>query len=435
LAASSLTLDMPTEQAHVPARKVLAVGLGNALEFYDFLTFSYFAIQIGHTFFPESQTSHGLLLSLGTFGVGFVTRPLGALIIGRYGDRVGRRPAMLWSFGLMGLAILGLALTPSYARIGIAAPILLLFFRLLQGLALGGEVGPSTAFLVEAAPADRRGFYVALQLATQYLAGLTAGVVGFVLSGLLSPAQLDAWGWRAALLIGACVVPVGLYIRRSLPETLHSSRQTAATTPGQRQVPTRLIALSLMMLATGTTTVYVVGYMNTYVQDTLKLGAHFGFGATIVESICVICVAPLGGALSDRVGRKPVMLTAAGLLLVLVVPCYMAMTAWRSAVGICAVTAALGCLEALMIGPFLTAISESLPHAVRSAAFGILYAVAIAAFGGFTQFIIKSLIDLTGNPLAPAWYLTLALLIGGSAMVAIRESAPGRIAQPAVVSG
>jgi len=217
----------------VPVRKVLTVGLGNALEFYDFLTFSYFAIQIGHTFFPQSQTSHGLLLSLATFGVGFITRPLGALVIGRYGDRVGRRPAMLWSFGLMGLAILGLALTPSSARIGIAAPILLLFFRLLQGFALGGEVGPSTAFLVEAAPLHRRGLYVALQLATQYLAGLAAGVVGLVLSGLLSPAQLDAWGWRIALLIGACVVPVGLYIRRSLPETLHSSSQIA-TTPRQR---------------------------------------------------------------------------------------------------------------------------------------------------------------------------------------------------------
>ena len=434
MAVSSLTVDMPTEQAHVSVRKVLAVGLGNALEFYDFLTFSYFAIQIGHTFFPQSQTSHGLLLSLATFGVGFITRPLGALVIGRYGDRVGRRPAMLWSFGLMGLAILGLALTPSSACIGIAAPILLLFFRLLQGLALGGEVGPSTAFLVEAAPLHRRGLYVALQLATQYLAGLAAGVVGFVLSGLLSPAQLDAWGWRIALLIGACVVPVGLYIRRSLPETLHSSSQTA-TTPRQRRVSTKLIVLSLMMLATGTTTVYVVGYMNTYVQDTLKLGAHFGFGATIVESLCVMCVAPLGGAVSDKIGRRPVMLTGAGLLLVLVVPCYIAMTAWRSTTAIYAATAIFGSLESLMIAPFLTSISESLPHAVRSAAFGILYAVAIAAFGGFTQFIIKSLIDLTGNPLAPAWYLTLALVIGSSAMFAVRESAPCRIAHYAHVSG
>src|ERR1700686_5177735 len=165
MAASILDVVKLTDNTPLPLRKVLAVALGNALEFYDFVTFSYFAIQIGHTFFPASQTSHGLLFSLATFGVGFITRPLGALIIGRYGDRAGRRAAMFWSFG----------------RIGVAAPVLLLTFRLLQGLALGGEVGASTAFLVEAAPLHRRGYYVAQQFATQYVAGLAAGVVGFLL--------------------------------------------------------------------------------------------------------------------------------------------------------------------------------------------------------------------------------------------------------------
>src|SRR5580704_258266 len=188
----------PLEQEYLPLRKVVAVGVGNALEFYDFLTFSFFAIQIGHSFFPQSLTSHGLLYSLATFGVGFLTRPLGGVVIGMYGDRVGRKPAMVLSFALMGASILGLALTPSYAQIGIAAPILLVIFRLLQGFALGGEVGPTTAFLVEAAPPHRRGLYCSLQVATQNVAGLAAGIVGFALSGLLSPSQLDAWGWRLA---------------------------------------------------------------------------------------------------------------------------------------------------------------------------------------------------------------------------------------------
>lgn len=424
MAASTSRVGM-LEEAHLPLRKVLAVALGNALEFYDFQTFSFFAIQIGHTFFPASQTSHGLLLSLATFGVGFITRPLGALLIGRYGDRVGRRPALLWSFGLMGLGLLGMALTPSYARIGIAAPVLLVIFRLVQGLALGGEVGASTAFLVEAAPLNRRGYYVSLQGATQYVAGLAAGVIGFILSGILSPAQLDDWGWRIALLIGVSVIPLGLYIRRSLHETLPGPDQDAATS-GQRRVGARFIVLSLLMVMAGTTTVYVVGYMNTFVQDALRLGAHFGFGATIVESLCVICAAPAAGLLSDRLGRKPVMLSGACLLLVLVVPCYVAIISWRSTATVYAITGLFGVLETVMIVPLLTTIAESLPRAVRAAGFGLVYAVSVAVFGGFTQFVIKALTDLTGNPLAPAVYLSVVLLVGGSAMLAVRESAPCR---------
>jgi MFS family permease len=410
-------------EAHLPLHKVLAVALGNALEFYDFLTFSYFAIQIGHTFFPASQTSHGLLFSLATFGVGFITRPLGALVIGRYGDRVGRTPAMLWSFGLMGFGLLGMALTPSYASIGIAAPLLLVVFRLVQGLAVGGEVGASTAFLVEAAPLNRRGYYVSLQLATQYVAGLAAGIVGFTLSAVLSPRQLDDWGWRIALLIGVVVIPLGLYIRRSLHETLRNPDETVGTS-AQRRIGAGFVVLSILMVMVGTTTVYVVGYMNTFVQDTLRLGSHFGFGATIVESLCVICAAPLGGLLSDRVGRKPVMLTAVGVLLLVVVPCYVAIISWRSAAAVYTSAGAFGVLEALMIAPLLATISESLPRDVRATGFGLVYAVSVAVFGGFTQFVIKALTDLTDNPLAPAGYLSVALLIGGSAMLLVRESAP-----------
>jgi MHS family citrate/tricarballylate:H+ symporter-like MFS transporter len=412
-------------QPYLPLRRVLAVGLGNALEFYDFLTFSYFAIQIGHTFFPESQTSHGLLYSLATFGVGFITRPLGAWIIGRYGDRVGRKPAMLWSFGLMGLGILGLALTPSYARIGAAAPVVLVCFRLLQGLALGGEVGPSTAYLVEAAPPHRRGLYVAMWITTQYLAGLAAGVVGFTLSALLSPAQLDAWGWRLAMLIGAAVVPVGLYIRRRLPETLHSPDSTPAPS-GQRLVSTGFIVLTLMLLAAGVTSSYVVDYINTYVQDTLKLAVHLGFGAVVVECLVAMGAAPIGGALSDRFGRRPVFLTAATLLLLLAVPCYGAMAAWRSVPVVYAATAVLSLLAPIMIVAGLTTISESLPQSVRSAGYGILYAIGTTVFGSFTQFNIKALIDATGSPLAPAWYLSAALVCGALAMLVMKESAPCR---------
>jgi MFS transporter, MHS family, citrate/tricarballylate:H+ symporter len=400
-------------------RAVLAVGVGNALEFYDFTTFAYFAIQIGHTFFPP-ETAHGLLYTLATFGVGFLTRPLGAILIGRYADRAGRTAAMVASFTLMGVGILGLALTPGYGRIGMAAPILLVSFRLLQGFAVGGEVGPSTAYLAECAPPERRGLYVALQLATQYAAGLASGIVGLVLAATLSDSQLQDFGWRIALLLGVAVVPAGLYIRRRLPETAHQAVADAA----ERRPGAVLLACCVLLAATCTTCVYVVDYMNTYVQDTLGVGVHFGFGATIVEGLSVMGMAPLGGILSDRFGRKPVMRRALATLILVVTPAYLAMAAWRSPAVIYVATVLLAGLEALMVTSVLTLIVESMPRAVRAAAFGLLYAGTVAVFGGFAQFIVRALIELTGNPLAPAGYLILVLIIGGAATLGVRETAP-----------
>src|SRR5689334_4069579 len=190
------------ERPALSKKQIGAVAAGNALEFYDFLTYTFFAVQIGEALFPGSGEAK-LLLSLATFGVGFVTRPLGGFVIGRFADRRGRKPAMILSFSMMGIAIVGLSLTPSYAMIGMAAPVLAVLFRMLQGFALGGEVGPNTAFLVEAAPPHRRGFYVSLQFATQNFSILIAGSVGLLLSSLLSPEALLAWGWRAAFLVGA----------------------------------------------------------------------------------------------------------------------------------------------------------------------------------------------------------------------------------------
>src|SRR5690348_4528985 len=180
----------------LPARHIAAVAAGNALSFYDSLTYSFFAIQIGRAFFPSKDSTASLLLSLATFGAGFLTRPLGGLIIGRMGDRVGRKPAMILSFTLMGIALLGISLTPSYATIGVAAPICAVLFRMLQGFALGGEIGPTTVYLIEAAAPERRGFYNGLGAATQDGSVVAAGVVGVILSSLLSPTALDAYGWR-----------------------------------------------------------------------------------------------------------------------------------------------------------------------------------------------------------------------------------------------
>ncbi|MDB5480758.1 MAG: transporter [Caulobacteraceae bacterium] len=384
----------------LPLWQVVAVGAGNALEFYDFLTFSFFAIQIGRSFFPASATSHGLLFSLATFGAGFLTRPLGGLVIGAYSDRAGRKPAMMLSFTLMGAAIVGLALTPSYAQIGMAAPLLLLAFRLVQGFALGGQVGPSTAFLIEAAPPLRRGLYVGLQYGTQDFSVLVAGVVGFTLSNLLAPAALDAWGWRLAFLLGATIVPLGLILRRRLPETLEGSGRHAAR-GGRSRSPVRVLVLGLFMLANTGISNYVLEYMTTYAQDSLHMAVNTAFGLTIVLGLFMMVSEVLGGMLTDRVGRKPVMLTAAGLMLLLVIPAYVVMTRSPNVLAIFGVMAVLAVLNGFFSTPALVAITEGLPKAVRSGALGTLYAVAMATFGGSTQAVVRWLIDVTGSPLGP----------------------------------
>ena len=416
---------MPSRsESHFPLRKVAAVGIGNALAFYDFLTFSFFAVQIGHSFFPSSTTKNGLLYTLATFGVGFLGRPLGGFFIGRYGDRAGRKPAMLLSFALMGAGILGLSLTPSYASIGIAAPVLLVIFRLIQGFALGGEVGPSTAFLLEAAPPYRRGLYLSLQAATQYVAILAAGLVGFALARMLTPQALDAWGWRAAFLAGAAIVPFGMLMRRNLTETFAASEPVAA--PGAERVGIKLVVLSLLMLGAGTIGTYSLNYMAVYAQDTLKMAASSAFGSTITSGLIGVVSSVLAGMLSDRVGRKPIMLAAVSVQIILVLPSFVAMNMFHSAVTMYAAVAVLCIAQNFTDVPVMLLITESLPKRVRSGSLSLIYATAIALFGGSTQFVVKSLLAVTGNPLAPAWFMTGALVIGAGAMLLMRETAPAK---------
>jgi MHS family citrate/tricarballylate:H+ symporter-like MFS transporter len=403
-----------------------AVVAGNALEFYDFLTFSFFAVQIGTVFFPGHDATDSLLLTLATFGVGFLTRPLGGMVIGTLGDTWGRKPAMLFSFGLMGGSVVGLALTPSYAEIGMAAPLLAVLFRLLQGFALGGEVGPTTAFLMEAAPTHRRGLYVSLQNATQYFATLCAGTVGLVLANLLSPQALTDWGWRVAILIGAAVVPFALIIRRRLPETLHETRSNPARWPGPAGGLLRLALLSLCMLAGATIATYTMNYMSTFAIHTLGIPPSRAFIATMATGSAATLGALCGGFISDYLGRKPVMIAAALMLLALGVPCFTAMAHLKSVAVLAAASAAMAFCVGLNVGPVMAAITESLPTSLRAGSVGILYALAISSFGGSAQFVVTWLIDVTGSPLAPAWYMSGAVLLGLVGMIGMRESAPAK---------
>ncbi|HEY5072356.1 MAG TPA: MFS transporter [Caulobacteraceae bacterium] len=415
------------ETPRLPVSHVAAVVIGNALQFYDFLTYAFFAAQIGRTFFPSHDASTSLLASLATFGAGFVTRPIGAVVIGTMGDRVGRKPAMILSFALMGFAIVGLALTPSYAAIGIAAPIAAIAFRLLQGFALGGEVGPSTAYLIEAAPPARRGFFVSLQYATQDAAVLAAGLIGLALANIFDARGLDQWGWRIAFMVGAAIVPFGLMMRGRLNETLHEGAVVEADLgPSGLRPYARVAALALAMLGAGTIATYVMSYMTTYASATLHMAANLAFGATVTVGLCGVLFDPLGGWLSDRFGRKRVMIAPWAILLAAVFPCFWVITHFRTGVALFGATAVLTIPGAIASASVLVTITESLPRRVRSGALATLYALAISTFGGTTQFAITWLIRATGDPLAPAWYMAGAVAVGLVAMMLMRETAPGR---------
>jgi len=405
-------------------RHVAAVVVGNALEFYDFLTYSFFAVYIGEAFFPSHDPATSLLASLATFGAGFATRPLGGIIIGSLGDRVGRKPAMFLSFTLMGVAMLGVVFTPSYATIGAAAPVLVVGFRLIQGFALGGEVGPTTAFLIEAPPPAMRGFYGALQSASQYAAAFAAGCVGTGLAAVLDPAALASWGWRAAFFLGALIIPFGLIVRRSLPETVEPPK-----TGDQAQMlraHAGLAVLALMLMAGATIATYVIFYLSTYAQVTLHIAPAWSFGATLTIGLCGTLFAPLGGSLSDRFGRKPVMLTSTCIMIVITIPAFLLLNAVPAGPMLIALASILTMVFAMGVGVAVMTISEALPARIRSGAMATLYAVAIAIFGGSAQFNVAWLTVRLHDPMAPAYYMMAALVVSFIAIVLFRETAPLR---------
>jgi len=404
--------------------------LGIALEVYDFTTYSYFAVSIAHAFFPARNALVGLMLSLGTFGAGFLSRPLGAWLIGRHADRVGRRPAMVQSFLLMGAGILVLALTPPYAKIGLAAPLLVLTARLAQGLALGGEVGATTAFLIEAAPPGKRGFYCALQYGGQGLAAVLAGLVGVTLSAVLSRPDLDAYGWRIAMLLGAAILPIGLIIRRSMPETLpqRGAVAGAAKPPPLTPQTRRVLILGLLIISSGAVSNQIFHYMTTYATTVLHLGAGVGLAVPAVTGFCIMTFGVISGAVSDRIGRRVVMIYPAALALLATYPVFLHLFHHPSAVTLLGGIGLLAFLGACSAGASITAIMEAIPPHIRSTSFSLIYASALAIFAGSAQFVVTWLIYVTGDALAPAWYALAAGAVGLVARMLMMETAPGRVA-------
>lgn len=408
----------------VQPRVVAATVAGNALEFFDFTTYAFFAVYIGQTFFPADEPLVTVMLSVAVFGVGFITRPLGGLLIGSFADRVGRKPAMLLTIALITIGTIGMALTPSYASIGLAAPIIVIACRLVQGLALGGEVGPSTTYLIEIAPPGRRGLYGSWQLASQGIASLAAGVVGIVLTLALSKEQMLAWGWRIPFLLGLALIPIAFFLRRHMPESLeHPTHSGPIKSPvADIRHHLRPIMLALMVILGVTISTYAAIYMTTYAVTTLKLSATIAMSATIVFGVATWAGALLGGWLSDLYGRKPVMLWARVALFVLVYPAYMLLIDHTSVATLALATALLALLTGIGGAPTLVAIPELFPGHVRALGLSIAYAFGVALFGGTAQLVITWLIKVTNNPAAPALYVLITSLIAIVGILLMRET-------------
>ncbi len=409
-------------------KAVGAVVLGNALEFYDFTVYAFFAKPIGEAFFPASDASHSLLASLALFGVGYVMRPIGGILIGALADRAGRKPAMLVTITLMAVGMLILALCPSYAQIGGWAQAIVIVGRLIQGLALGGEVGPSTAYLLEAAPPKHRGFVASWQIASQGCAALFAGVIATVLALAVGDAAMANWGWRVMFLLGLAVVPVGLVIRSHLPETAGEGEdpEAAGSTVGvlRRLLRDhgRLLALTFLVIAASTVSNAVGTNMPVYAGATLGLSETAATAVPIALGLASVVFPLLGGWLADRYGRRPVMVWPRAAILVLAVPAFVWLLRSPGPAAVYAVTFLLSALSSINAAAIIVGIPESLPRSVRSTGLSLVYALSVSIFGGSTNFLINWLVTATGDRLVPAYYLAAFSLVGTIAAMMLPET-------------
>lgn len=416
----SATTHPTTHRTQGLGRTIMAASVGNVLEFYDFTVFGYFATQIASAFFPDAQRT-GLLLAFGTYGVSFLARPLGAIFLGSYADRRGRRASLTLSILLMTLGTLMIAAMPGYASIGIAAPLGILAGRIIQGFSTGGEFGSSTAFMIEHAP-GRRGFFGSLQFVSQSLASLMGSGVALAVSAALSPHALQDWGFRLPFVVGLLIAPVGIYVRRHVEETPAYAQAMPHEAPIAEllsQHNWRLL-LGACLIAAGTAGTYIAIYIPTYAQHQLHMSISGSFAAPVAASIAGLIVTPLAAHFSDRHGRMPVMIGGALVLLAASYPGFLVIRAYPSAGVLSAMIVLLGLPRMVYSAPLPAVLAEMFPVAVRVAGMSLSYTLGVIAFGGFAAFIIAWLIDVTGDVMAPAYYLAVTTAISVAALVAIR---------------
>lgn len=421
MSSASTTIATP-EQTRIARKAVIAASLGNALEWFDVIVYASFAVVISRLFFPEGSGATGLLLTFGTFAISYLVRPIGAIVLGSYADRAGRKKALTLTIALMTVGTGLMAVAPTAATIGAAAGLWILVSRLVQGFSAGGEFGTATTFLVENAP-DRKAFYASWQVATQGAAMFLASLFGFVLNVALTTEQLDAWGWRIPFFFGLLVGPVGLYIRLKMAETPEFAavepvkapvRQTFAHHSGR--ILTAAMAVGLASLS-----VYLILYMPTFAVKNLGLPSYAGYLGGIISGLVSLVGVPFVGRLADRIGPLKIMTSAAVVAVVVAVPLFVLVVAQPSVLVLTLVQIALGVVMALYFGPLPALLSSMYPTEIRTTGLSISYNLGVTIFGGFAPIILTFLITQSGLLISPSFYLVLVALISLTGLVLIRR--------------
>jgi MFS transporter, MHS family, proline/betaine transporter len=424
----SAPVDVPALSQADPVKKnitrlIVATSIGNALEWYDITVYGYFAAYLSKAFFPNSDPTISILLTFGTFGLSYLIRPIGGVILGAYADRHGRKASLMISIVMMTLGTLVIAFMPTYETIGMLAPIAVLAARLIQGFSAGGEFGSSTAFLVEHAP-ERRGFIASWQFASQGLSTLLASTFGVGLTFWMTPSDMQAWGWRIPFWFGILVGPVGIYIRNHLEDAITPPAQKLGSPVKDVFLRQKFaVVLSIGALAISTAVNYLIIYMPTYAVKTLNLSPTVGFLATFTAGLVLTLLTPIAGIVSDRVGRTNHMIAVTLLLLVSIYPAFVFLTRYPTPAVIIVAVFWLATLKSLYYGPLAALMSELFPAATRATGLGLGYNIGVTLFGGMGPVIMAWLggFTLIGD-LAPGYYLTLVCVVSLMTLITIRRT-------------
>ncbi|WP_339110576.1 MFS transporter [Klebsiella quasipneumoniae] len=396
---------------------ILRVTSGNFLEQFDFFLFGFYATYIAHTFFPASSEFASLMMTFAVFGAGFLMRPIGAIVLGAYIDKVGRRKGLIVTLTIMATGTFLIVLIPSYQTIGLWAPLLVLIGRLLQGFSAGAELGGVSVYLAEIATPGRKGFYTSWQSGSQQVAIMVAAAMGFALNAVLEQSAISDWGWRIPFLFGCLIVPFIFVLRRKLEETQEftarrhhlAMRQVFATLLANWQV----VIAGMMMVAMTTTAFYLITvYAPTFGKKVLMLSASDSLLVTLLVAISNFFWLPVGGALSDRFGRRPVLIAMTLLALATAWPALTMLANAPSFLMMLSVLLWLSFIYGMYNGAMIPALTEIMPAEVRVAGFSLAYSLATAVFGGFTPVISTALIEYTGDKASPGYWMSFAAVCG-----------------------
>jgi metabolite-proton symporter len=414
---------MSTQSTNSKVGNVLRVSSGNFLEMYDFMVYAYYASYIAHEIFPSSNAYASLMMTLGTFGAGYLMRPLGAVVLGAYIDRVGRRAGLILTLFLMAIGTLVIACTPAYRTIGIVAPIVVLLGRLLQGFSAGVEVGGASVYLSEMATPGHRGFYCAWQSASQQVAVVFAALLGVALSAVIPPEGMARWGWRVPFFIGCMIVPLLFWLRRSLAETQVFLAQKHHPAIGEILVSLasnwKIVAIGVLLSTMTTVSFYLItAYTPTFGIEVLHLTSRQSLMVTFCVGMSNFFWLPVGGAISDIVGRRPMLILITVAAILTAYPAMLWLVSGPSTARLLIVELWLSIFFGVYNGAMIPHLAEIMPPEIRTSGFSLAFSLATAIFGGFTPAICTYLIHETGNRAMPALWLSFAALCGLFAAVA-----------------